>query len=250
MIKLEQLNDNVTVLTLNRPESRNALSTELLSELEKNLKDIAPRVLIITGEGSVFCAGADLKERAGMTPEEANETSINIGRKIKMIEDLPYVTIAAMNGGAFGGGLELALACDFRIMNENIKVGLTETSLGIIPGAGGTQRLTKIAGPSISKLMIFTAEPVNAEKALQYGIADIVSDDVMRDAVKLSIRISKNAPVALQAAKKAVNKAMDLPIEEGLKFERECYDMTLHTEDRIEGLMAFKEKRQPNYKGK
>ncbi|KAA1040264.1 enoyl-CoA hydratase [Macrococcus equipercicus] len=250
LIEINQYSDYITLLTLNRPASRNALNRELLLELQDVLHHLDTRVLIITGAGKAFCAGADLKERLGMTPEEADETSVNIGRKISMIEELPYVTIAALNGGAYGGGLELALACDFRLAVPDAEIGLTETSLGIIPGAGGTQRLTRLAGPSRAKELIFTAEPVSADTALELGLLEEVSADVVESAIKLAERISKNAPLAVTAAKKAVNRALDLPLADGLHYERECYDLVLNSEDRIEGLQAFKEKRKPNYKGK
>ncbi|WP_341777590.1 enoyl-CoA hydratase-related protein [Macrococcus lamae] len=249
-IELTQHSDHIAILTLNRPDSKNALNRELLAELQEVVRNLTTRVLIITGAGNVFCAGADLKERLGMSPEEANQTSLNIGAKIKWIEDLPYVTIAAMNGAAYGGGLELALACDFRVAVPEAKIGLTETSLGIIPGAGGTQRLTRLIGPSQSKRMILTAEPISASAALDAGILEEVSEDVIEAALMLAERIAKNAPLALKAAKMAVNRATDLSIEEGLKYERECYDIVLNSEDRVEGLQAFKEKRKPNYKGK
>lgn len=249
-IETKNLDEHTILLTINRPESKNALNTELLAELESTLQSINPRVLIITGNGNVFCAGADLKERSTMTPKEANDVSLNIGRKIKMIEDLPYVTIAAMNGSAYGGGLELALACDFRIMGREVKVGLTETSLGIIPGAGGTQRLPRIVGIPHAKEMIYTAEVINAKKALTIGLANEITDDVVRSAHNLATRITKNAPLSLKASKQAIQQGMDVSLEESLKVERACYDQILNTEDRIEGLNAFKEKRQPIYKGK
>lgn len=250
LLTVEHYNDSIVIVRLNRPDSKNALNRALLNELQEALDKLSTRVLIITGNGNVFCAGADLKERHGMTPEEANKTSLNIGSKIKLLEDVPFVTIAAMNGGAYGGGLELALACDFRMAVPSAKIGLTETSLGIIPGAGGTQRLTRLIGPAKAKQLIFTAEPISAEEALKLGIVEEVAADVLSAAIQLAERISQNAPLALKAAKQAVNKALDLSIDEGLIYERECYDIVLNSEDRIEGLQAFKEKRQPNYKGK
>ncbi len=250
LLTVEHYNDSIVIVRLNRPDSKNALNRALLNELQEALDKLSTRVLIITGNGNVFCAGADLKERHGMTPEEANETSLNIGSKIKLLEDVPFVTIAAMNGGAYGGGLELALACDFRMAVPSAKIGLTETSLGIIPGAGGTQRLTRLIGPAKAKQLIFTAEPISAEEALKLGIIEEVAADVLSAAIQLALRMAKNAPLALKAAKQAINKALDLSIDEGLIYERECYDIVLNSEDRIEGLQAFKEKRQPNYKGK
>ncbi|KAG6833944.1 hypothetical protein H0H87_007955 [Tephrocybe sp. NHM501043] len=169
------------------------------------------------------------------------------------LENLPMPTIAAIDGPALGGGLELSLACDLRVAGHSVqKIGLPETSLGIIPGAGGTQRTTRLLGPSKAKDLIFTARTLNAEEALAWGLVDYVSSpgsSAFDRALTVADAIAKNAPLALRAAKQAVSRSEDLALETGLDFERASYETLLSTQDRLEALQAFREKRKPVFKG-
>lgn len=246
----------IAVITLNRIEAANALSIALLNSLQQALKELnedqSLRAAIITGAGQkVFCAGADLKERAEMSEDEARQTVELIGTTIQAVADLRIPTIAAINGGAFGGGLELALACDIRIAGSNARFGLTETSLGIIPGAGGTQRLPRIIGVAAAKELIFTARRIAADtaKALQIVSHVFPQENLLKEALNLAEEIARNAPLALKAAKAAINQGIEETIEAGLLTEKKCYETILHSHDRLEGLLAFKEKRKPNYAG-
>ncbi|UOQ42935.1 enoyl-CoA hydratase-related protein [Halobacillus salinarum] len=257
LIRVEEVQDHVGLLTLHRPEAANALSHELLDALRDSLVQLKTkepyRALIITGAGEkAFCAGADLKERKGMTEAQVIQTVEKIGRTIRLIEEFPAPTIAAVNGAAFGGGLELALGCDLRIMSTKAKAGLTETSLAIIPGAGGTQRLTRLIGLGKAKEMIFTAKPVDADRAFALGLVEHLSepDNLLSEAKQLAGMIAENGPVALKEAKKAIQLGFQTDLTTGMEIERLCYQNTIPTEDRLEGLQAFKEKRKPIYKGK
>lgn len=256
LVDCKIVKDHIAVVTLNRPEAANALSTELIQTINATIEKIAQNPMvyctIITGANDrVFCAGADLKERKKMTDNQVLTAVQEIGKMITKIEQLPMPVIAALNGVALGGGLELALACDLRIAADHIKVGLTETSLAIIPGAGGTQRLTRLIGLGQSKKLIFTALPIHAKEALQIGLVeDIVkSTDLLAKAIKLAEKIAKNGPIAIRQAKIAVNQGIQTDLVTGLSIEHESYQQTIHTEDRLEGLRAFQEKRKPNYKG-
>lgn len=246
----------IALVTLNRPDAANALSTELLHCLVEGLdefkRDSNLRTVIITGAGEkAFCAGADLKERAGMNDDKVKETVKLIGDTITAVENLPVPVIAAINGSAFGGGLELALACDIRLASETAKVGLTETSLGIIPGAGGTQRLPRIVGMPTAKELIYTARRLDAKTAHALKIINHVysPQQLLEEAKKLAKEIAVNAPLALRAAKAAINQGAETDLKTGLQIENDCYQTTLKTLDRLEGLSAFKEKRKPVYRG-
>ena len=175
-----------------------------------------------------------------------------IGEVFSSIESLPQPTIAMMNGYAFGGGMELALSCDFRIAAHDITLGLTETSLAIIPGAGGTQRLPRLIGESKAMELILTARRLNAEEAISYGIlTKVVSkESLLEETGKFADMMLANGPVALQQAKFAIKHGMNADLQTGLHIERKAYEMTIPTEDRVEALMAFSEKRKPQFKGK
>jgi len=251
-----QIKNKIATLILNRPEAANALSIQMLDELNQALEtiDAASDVYctIITGTGEkAFCAGADLKERNNMSEREVIQTVRYIGKTINHIEKMRMPVIAAINGVAFGGGLELALACDIRIAAVQAKLGLTETSLGIIPGAGGTQRLPRLIGLGQAKRLIYTAKPIRAENALNLGIVEEVAEkeQLMETALKLAETIASNGPIALQQAKTAINQGMQTDITTGLEIEHLSYQQTIPTKDRQEGLLAFKEKREPRYKG-
>lgn len=244
----------VNILRLNRPEALNAMSRELLGELEAAVQALTvapPRAVILTGTGRSFSTGADLKERSGMSPAEVRDFLLRVGALFGRIESLPCPVICAINGFAFGGGLELALCADIRIASDSAQLGLTETSLGIIPGAGGTQRLTRLIGPSKSRLLIFTARKISAAEAERFGIVEMVTapDALMETAVSLAEEIAKNAPIAVRQAKFAINAATEVDLATGLAVERNAYELTIPTKDRTEALQAFREKRPPVFKG-
>jgi methylglutaconyl-CoA hydratase len=255
-VSYELQENGIAIATLNRPEAANALSTSLLNELSELLGDLAfrkdIRVVIVTGAGEkVFCAGADLKERAGMNETEVRKTVALIRETINQVEQLPQPVIAVLNGSAFGGGLELALACDIRVAVDTAQLGLTETSLGIIPGAGGTQRLPRLIGKGKAKELIFTAKRITAQEAAQIGLVEYVVPraQLMEKALEIAGQIAANAPIAVRQAKLAVNRGLDVDLATGLRLEQMAYEVTIPTKDRLEGLQAFKEKRKPVYKG-
>ncbi|GGF10091.1 enoyl-CoA hydratase [Halobacillus andaensis] len=255
-VELEFIDSQIALLTLTRREAANSLSIELLDELSSRLDEIEAsnaRVAVITGSGEkAFCAGADLKERAGMSDEEVVQTVRKIGDTVMKLEQLSIPTIAMINGAAYGGGLELALACDIRTMSEAAKCGLTETSLAIIPGAGGTQRLPRLIGLGKAKELIFTATPVTAAEALNISLVEHVysGDQLVEQTLTMARAIAQNGPVALKMAKTSIQYGSETDLRTGLEFERQCYKQTIPTIDRMEGLRAFKEKRKPEYTGK
>ncbi len=254
---LVQKEGHICTLTLNRPQVMNALSFPMLLELAGVLEEIQfdpdVRCVIITGAGDrAFCAGADLKERAGMSEDQVRRYIHTIRNTFTLVENLPMPAIAAVNGVALGGGTELALACDLRVVSERATLGLTETSLAIIPGAGGTQRLPRIVGKAKAKEMIFMARRIPAQEALEIGLANRVAppDKLMDTAREMAEAICRNGPVAIRAAKRAIDRGMEMDLASALVFESTCYEMTIPTEDRLEGLRAFREKRKPQYKGR
>ncbi len=255
-IRYEQ-NGNLAIITLNRPDSMNAFNYEMLRELGQVAEAIRInpdiRVVIFTGAGEkAFSVGADLKERKTLTEQQVKRNIYKIGEVFSSIESLPQPTIAMMNGYAFGGGMELALSCDFRIAAHDITLGLTETSLAIIPGAGGTQRLPRLIGESKAMELILTARRLNAEEALSYGILTkvVAKESLLEETGKFADMMLANGPVALQQAKFAIKHGMNADLQTGLHIERKAYEMTIPTEDRVEALMAFSEKRKPQFKGK
>lgn len=248
--------EGIAIIQFNREASAHALSLQMLHELREVIGSIqydrSVRCVVITGSGEkAFCAGADLKERAEMDSTQVRKTVSLIGTTMNELGDLPQPTIAAVNGAAFGGGAELALACDIRIASENAKFGLTETSLGIIPGAGGTQRLPKIVGKGRAKELIFTARRIDAMEAKEIGLVEYVTpvQSLIEKAMEIAKQISRNAPIAVAQAKFAIDKGYDAELQTGLAIERNAYEITIPTKDRLEGLQAFKEKRPPVYKG-
>jgi enoyl-CoA hydratase/carnithine racemase len=258
-VLLKELSEGILTLTLNRPAALNAFSRELLDRLSIAVEEVNfnadARVVIITGgqgEKASFSTGADLKERATMSEDEVRRFIFKIRNTFTAVENLTKPVIAAINGFAFGGGLELALASDIRIAAEGARMGLTETSLAIIPGGGGTQRLPRIVGTAKAKEMILTARRITAEEALAVGLVSQVvpGDRLIPTCRELASQIAQNGPIAIQQAKFAINKGIDAPLEVGLNIESNAYWHCIPTEDRLEGLKAFKEKRKPNYKGR
>jgi enoyl-CoA hydratase/carnithine racemase len=260
------MNDNVLLveedagiatLTLNRPEVMNSFNFSLLHALRDQIESFRfrrdLRVIIITGSGErAFCSGADLKERATLGPDQVREYIYTIRNLFTSIEELNKPVIAAVNGIALGGGTELSLASDIRIASSNASMGLTETRLAIIPGAGGTQRLPRLVGKGKAKELIFTGQRIDAQEALKIGLVNQICDpqDLPAECQKMAAMICETGPVAIEQAKYAINYGLETDMHTGLAIESNAYWVCIPTEDRLEGLTAFKEKRKPVYKGK
>ncbi|MDF1799361.1 MAG: enoyl-CoA hydratase-related protein [Planctomycetota bacterium] len=244
-------------LTINRPEVMNCLSFPTLRRFRTLLaelaEDLSIRCILIAGAGDkAFCAGADLKERKSMPMDLVPEFVKNIRGLMDDVEAMPQPTVAVVGGFAFGGGTELMLACDLRVAARTARFGLTETSLAIIPGAGGTQRLPRLIGKSRAKDLILTGRRLEAPEAETMGLVNRVAEPAaLEDAAReVANAIAANGPVAVRAAKAAVDGGSELPQREGLELEARCYERTLSTSDRLEALAAFSEKRKPVFEGK
>ncbi len=256
-ILLAEEQGGVLLLTLNRPDVMNSLNFPLLHALRDKVASVRfktdIRVIIITGSGEkAFCAGADLKERATLSPDKVKEYIYTIRDLFTSIEFLNKPVIAAVNGVALGGGTELALASDIRIASRNATMGLTETRLAIIPGAGGTQRLPRLVGKGKGKELILTGRRVGAEEALDIGLVNKVcdSENLLDECRQMAALICEAGPIAIEQAKYAINYGFEADLHTGLAIESNAYWVCIPTEDRLEGLAAFREKRKPEYKGK
>lgn len=256
-ILLAQEKDGIVTLTLNRPRVMNSLNFDLLHALKDQVDSLrlqrSIRVVIITGAGDkAFCAGADLKERAGLTPDQVKTFIYTIRDLFSDIALLNKPVIAAVNGIALGGGTELLLAADIRLAAENATMGLTETRLAIIPGAGGTQRLPRLVGRGKAKELIFTGRRVGAKEALEIGLVNKVcpQETLLDECRQMAAMICETGPIAIEQAKYAINHGIETDLHTGLAIESNAYWATIPTEDRLEGLAAFREKRKPHYKGK
>lgn len=242
---------NVTVVKLNRPASLNALNKAMVLELDHvfDLLAVDPevRAVVITG-GKNFAAGADVSGMKDLDPEGAKEFSFR--HTFNKIERMPKPVIAAINGFALGGGLELALACDIRVAAPDSKLGLPEINLGLFPGAGGTQRLPRLIGPSRAKQMIYSGSPVKADKALEMGLVDLIAEHPFHEALKLAENLATKAPIALKMAKQCIDLALDMDLEAGVEYEALAWASLFATNDQKEGLSAFLEKRPPQFTGK
>ncbi|AKT36062.1 enoyl-CoA hydratase-related protein [Chondromyces crocatus] len=256
-VKLER-RGHVGVLVLDRPDRRNALSRDALFAIGRLGRELVAdpeiRAIVITGAGDkAFCAGADLKERQGMSTDDVRVQVGLYRSELGVLDRSPKPVIAALNGVAFGGGLELALICDLRVAAPHAELSLPETTLGIIPGAGGTQRLPRVVGEARAKEMILLGRRLDAQQALAWGLVNRVSPEgvsVLDDTLTWIEPIANGAPIAQAAALKAIEDSFEVPLELGLELERTRYDETLRSEDRLEALRAFAEKRKPVYQGK
>ena len=247
----------IVTLTLNRPHRLNAFDQQLLGELANALERVesegAVRVLIITGQGRAFSAGADLNEWVEYEPTLVGSTpGLVLSQVIRCFETMGKVVIAAVNGYAAGGGCELALACDLRVASSTAQFALPEVKLGILPGAGGTQRLPRLIGAGRAKEMMFFGEFIGAEQALQWGLVTRVvpPEQLLKEAEAMG-RVLLDQPVnSLRMIKKAVNVGLQMDIDSGLELERQCALYLTTTEDRREGIRAFVEKRRPHFQGR
>jgi enoyl-CoA hydratase len=248
--------DSIAVLTIDRQEKLNALDGQVVEEIGQALLELeveVPRAIIVTGAGErAFIAGADIRAMSVMTPLEAKRFSEIGHAAMALLDRSPIPTIAAVNGYALGGGCEVALACDIRIAAENATFGFPEVSLGILPGLGGTQRLPRLIGPALAKELIFTGRRIEAEEAREIGLANrVVGKGEALDAAKeLAAEISQNAPLAVGHAKTAANRAQDVDLVSGLEYETDQFALLFSTEDALEGMNAFGEKRKPKFEGR
>ena len=255
VVRIEKPEDGIRVLLLDRPPV-NALGRELVDDLltacDTLRGDPDTRCVVVRSAGKHFCAGADLKERQGMTLDEVRAFVPKLAAVCNALAALPVPTIAAVNGTAAGGGCEVALGCDLRILAEDATIGLRETALAILPGAGGTQRLPRLVGPAIAKRWIFTGKMHTAAEALADGVAQQVVPAGYLEAAALDLArtIAANGPVAIRLAKRAIDGGADLGLAPALALEWDCYQGVLGTQDRLEALAAFAEKRPPKFEGR
>lgn len=256
-LKTEQVEDHVLLITLSRPEASNAFNTQMAWDLTHLFEALAMspgqvRALVLTGSGQkAFCAGGDLKERKGMTDAAWGAQHLVFERMIRAVIACPVPSIGAINGAAYGGGCELAAALDFIYVSDTARFAQTEVRIGIIPGAGGTQTLSRAIGEKRAKEVILSARPFSAQEALDWGLANRVClpDTLLDDTLEAARAIAANAPIAVRQAKQAIHKGLQMGLMDGLAFEIEAYNRTVPTEDRREGVLAFNEKRDPIFKG-
>jgi len=255
---LERREQHVLVVTLNRPDRSNALNTQMGLDLRDVFSNFYVdqddvRCVILTGSGSkAFCAGGDLKDRNEMTTEAWRRQHAVFEQKTEAMLNCPLPIIAAVNGAAYGGGCELALSADFIYAARSARFAQTETKLGIMPGAGGTQNLPRACGVRRAQEIILAGEPFTARQAHEWGIVNELCDDhaLLDDTLATARRIAANAPIAVQQAKKSINMATQVDLKTGYAFELEAYQKMVPTEDRLEGVRAFNEKRQPRFQGR
>jgi enoyl-CoA hydratase/carnithine racemase len=256
-LALEQPSEHLLVVRINRPEVRNAISTQVgLDMLDVFSRFQAPhdyRCVVLTGAGDkAFCAGGDLKERLGMTDEQWMAQHAIFERMTLALMDCPIPVIAAVNGAAFGGGCELTLTCDFAYASTSARFALTEITLGIMPGAGGTQFLPRAVGSRRAKEIILTGKPFSAQDALDWGVVNklCAPEKLLEETLATAQTICDNAPISVRQAKRSMHFGMQMDIRSALFFEIDAYNKMVSTEDRHEGVRAFNEKRKPKFKGR
>jgi len=257
-LALERVEDEVLVATLNRPDVLNAINTSMGRDLldlwtRLTAEPGALRCAVLTGAGErAFCAGGDLKERNGMSDEAWRDQHELFERAFMALMDCPVPVIAAMNGYAYGGGLETALACDFIYAVRGARFALSETRLGIMPGGGGTQNLARAVGERRAKELILTAGAFTAEDAHQWGLINRLCEPgrALSDALDTARTIAANAPLSVRQAKKSIHYGLQMDVATGYRFEIEAYNRLVTTEDRIEGVRAFNEKRKATFRGR
>lgn len=254
---IETVDEHVQLITLNRPEASNAFNTKMAWDLITVFENYATtlsetRVIVVTGSGDkAFCAGGDLKERKGMSDQQWQAQHLVYERMIRAIIACPLPTIGAINGAAYGGGCELAAALDFIYVSDHARFAQTEVRIGIIPGAGGTQTLSRAVGEKRAKEIILTGLVFSAQDALNWGLANKAypQNELVQAALTTAKVIASNAPIAVRQAKQSIHKGMQMSLNDGLAFEIEAYNRTVPTEDRREGVLAFNQKRKPKFRG-
>lgn len=257
-LALTRPQEHVLLVTMNRPESSNAMNTQLGLDLMHAFEDLALdpqdlRCIVITGAGhKAFCAGGDLKERKGMTDEAWGRQHLIFERAVRALMGCPLPLLAAVNGAAYGGGCEIAACCDFIYAADHARFALTEVTLGIMPGAGGTQNLPRAMGERRAAELILTGEVFGAADALAWGLVNRVlpAAALVPAALATAGRIARNAPISVRQAKQAIRRGTQMSVWDGLAFEIEAYNRMVPTEDRREGVLAFNEKRKPRFRGR
>src|SRR4051812_11538383 len=257
-LSIEPVDEHVAIIRLNRPDASNALNTQMGRDLVRYFEDAALdpkslRCIVLTGAGDkAFCAGGDLKERRGMTDEAWTRQHVIFERMVRALIDCPVPIIGAVNGAAYGGGYEIAGCCDFLYAAESARFALTEVTLGIMPGGGGTQTLPRAVGERRAKELILTGKPFTAVEAHAWGLVNEVfpPSELLPAALATASRIARNAPISVRQAKLSIHRGLQLSLRDGLALEIEAYNRMVPTEDRREGVLAFNEKRPPNFKGR
>ncbi len=257
-IKISSIKPHILLVTLNRPEKSNAFNTLMAAEINQFFEKLSSspdssRIVIVTGSGTkAFSAGGDLKERLGMTIEAWNTQHIIFEKMIRSIINCQIPVIGAINGAAFGGGCELVAAFDFAFASETATFAQTETKIGIIPGIGGTQNLARAVGERRAKELIFSGQIFSAQNALEWGLINgiFANQNLLEETLKIATQISENAPIAVKEAKKAIHNGLQMSLVEGMDLELKCYNKTIPTKDRIEGIQAFNDKRKPQFEGR
>jgi enoyl-CoA hydratase len=254
---LVEVQEGIAIVTLNRPKALNALNAATVYELDRMFDELAKndsvKVVIVTGSGDKsFVAGADITEMRNYTAVEGRNWGKLAQGVFNKIENNPKPVIAAVNGYALGGGCELAMACDIRIASEKAKFGQPEVSLGIPPGFGGTQRLSRLVGKGIAKEMLFTGDMIDAAEAHRIGLANkvVAPEELLNAAKAMAQKIMSRAPIAVQVCKAAVNEGLDVDLDTGIAYEAEVFGLCFATVDQKEGMAAFVEKRKANFQGK
>jgi len=250
--------DGLSILTLNRPAVANAMNTQMGRDLlaffdTVNADPLAHRCIVMTGAGDkAFCAGGDLKERLGMSDETWQAQHLLFERMIRAFIGCPVPVVGAINGAAYAGGCELALCCDFLYAAETARFALTEVTLGIMPGAGGTQNLPRAVGERRAKEIILTGRPFSAKDAYDWGMVNrlCAPDKLLDEALETARRIADNAPISVRQAKQAIHFGLQMDLASGMMLEIEAYNRMVPTEDRREGIASFNEKRKPVFKGR
>jgi len=251
-LKIE-IRDQIGIITMSRPHTLNALNSEVINSLHQALKSLPKfpeiRALIITGEGKAFIAGADIKELSEMDPAQAFNFSSKGQQTFERFEKLPYPVIAAINGYALGGGCELALACDIRIASTDAKFGMPETSLGLMPGFAGTQRLSRIVGYGNAIYLMTTAKTINAQEALRMGLVQEVTEpgDLLKVTLEMARKITEQGKYAVRAVKEMALRSYSFDFKNSSELESEVFAGLFHRPEADEGMKAFIEKRKPNW---
>jgi enoyl-CoA hydratase/carnithine racemase len=257
-LKVEYPQDHTVLVTLNRPEVANAMNTQMGLDLLAVFDGFcaAPnkqRCIVVTGAGAkAFCAGGDLKQRNGMTDEQWQDQHLIFERMVRAMVSCPVPMIAAVNGAAYAGGLEISMCCDFIYAADHARFALTEVTLGIMPGAGGTQSLPRAVGSRRAKEILLTGRPFSVQQAFDWGMVNRICkpETLVAEALETAAAIAGNAPISTRQIKQSVNMGLNTDFQTGLMFEIEAYNRMVPTEDRREGIRAFNEKRKPVYQGR